>query len=175
MKLIYVVLFPLSIFLSCNSTKESVASDVKKGDTLEIAKPMVDKNEEQVSSQEFTILLQEAYGGLEKDEQRVITTEKGLQEVYGIINRFRRPGIPIPKVDFQNHIVVALFMGEKTTGGFSTEVDSITMENENMVVHIKENGPKPTDNVTMAICQPFCFVLIPKSEANMKVIFNKIQ
>ncbi len=175
MKFIYTVLLPISIFFSCNSTKEAASSDISPNGKLEIENPMLDKTEEQASSQEFTILLQEAYGGLEKSEQRVITSEMDLQEVYNIINRFRRPGIPVPKVDFQNNIVVALFMGEKASGGFSTEVNSVSMEKESMVVHIKENNPKSTDNVTMAICQPFSFVLIPKSEDGRTVVFNKIQ
>jgi hypothetical protein len=175
MKLIYTVLVPLSIFLSCNTSKEVSNSVASPDGKAQIDNPMAEKNEESAPSQEFTILLQEAYGGLEKSEERLITNENELKEIYGIINRFRRPGIPVPKVDFKSHIVVALFMGEKVTGGFSTEVDSVSIENDNMVVHIKENAPKSTDIVTMAICQPFCFVLIPKPEEGKRVVFNKIQ
>ena len=148
---------PLFMVFSCGSSKKSIATD---------------KNNSQ-GSLEFSIIVQEAYGGLEKSEERVITSNKELQEVYGIINRFRKPGFLLPEVDFEKHIVVALFMGEKTTGGFSTEVKSVSMDADKMIVNIVENEPKPKDNVTRAICQPFCFVQIPRTKEGKKIVFKK--
>ncbi len=152
MKIIYLILMPLVIALSCKTTKET-----------------------KIVVQDFEVLLQEAYGGLEDEEQRIVRNEKELQDVYGIINRFRRPGIPAPEIDFKKYIVVALFMGEKTTGGFSTQVGSVSIDDDDMIVNVIEKGPKPTDFVTTAICQPFCLVKILKPKSDKKVIFVKTQ
>lgn len=172
MKVLFILFLPLSMALSCGNSKEAV-KNVKSEETTTNSEETMAVKQEMESSEEFIILLQEAYGGLENNEQRVIKNAEGLQEVYTIINKFRRPGVPVPQVDFKKNSVVALFMGEKTTGGFSTEVASISRTKDGMIVNIKEEGPKPNDNVTTAICQPFCFVKIPRPDEGQKVIFKK--
>lgn len=159
--------------LSCGNSKEAANNVNTQEPTTKTQEPMTDNKVTQ-PSEEFEIILQEAYGGLEKSEQRVITDTEGLQEIYGIINRFRRPGLPVPEVDFKSYVVVALFMGEKPNGGFSTEVQSISTANDRLIVNITEIGPKPTDNVTMAICQPFCFVKIPRPDEGKKIVFERV-
>jgi len=81
--------------------------------------------------------------------------------------------VPIPEIDFNENIVVALFMGEKTTGGFSTEVKTVSISEDKIIVEIVENGPKPMDVVSMAICNPFCFIKIVKPKKEMPIVFKK--
>jgi len=160
------------IMLSCGNSKNASESEKDK-----IVEPTVEEatfvEEKTQSPEDFTILIQHVYGGLDNNEQRVITNAKSLSEVYGIINRFRKPGVSVPEIDFNKNIVVALFMGEKNTSGYSTEVDAVSITGDEMIIGIKENGPKPTDVVSMAICQPFCFVMIPRPEGGKSVVFKK--
>ena len=170
MKFILSVLLPLTIALSCGNSKEALKNESSK--EKQVMQEQMSKDPEQ-DSQEFTVILQEAYGGLESEENRVITNGKGLQEAYAIINRFRRPGLPVPEIDFNKYIVVAIFLGERNTGGYSAEVSSISLDKNDLVVHVKENRPDPDKNHVTAICQPFCFIKIPKPEDKQDVVFRK--
>jgi len=170
MKILLSIFLPLTIALSCGNSKEAIKNDSSQEMSI--------KNEEmsketQQESQEFTIILQEAYGGLESKGNRVITNIKGLQEAYGIINRFRRPGLPVPEVDFEKYIVVAIFLGERSSGGYSAEILSISSGKDELVVNIKENRPNPDEIHVTAICQPFCFVKIPKPNDKQDIVFRK--
>ncbi|MBT8309341.1 MAG: protease complex subunit PrcB family protein, partial [Bacteroidia bacterium] len=142
-------------------------SQEKPAMTKEISK------ETEQESQDYFVILQEAYGGLEKEENRVITNNKELHEAYGIINRFRRPGLPVPEIDFEKYNVVAIFLGERSSGGYSAEISSISSVKNDLVINVKENRPNPDENQVTAICQPFCFVKIPKPDSKQAIVFRK--
>ncbi len=133
------------ILLGCTSSKKMESSM---------------KNSNEKTQVLFEVLVEDQVGGFVKEETRVIRDRKGLLEVYGYVNRIRKPGFSIPKIDFSKETIVAVFMGEKTTGGFSVSIESIKEDKEKLTVQIKETKPSPTDMVTMVITQPFCFVKI---------------
>lgn len=172
MKIFISIILPLTFALSCGNAKEAVEKNNTPATSVKnetMAKPLNDQDRI-----EHSLILQEAYGGLKEEENRVITNEKGLQEAYGIINRFRRPGLPVPEVDFDKYMIVAIFLGERNTGGHSAEVSSVSLDKGNLVVNIKEHRPSPGDNTTTAICQPFCFVKISKPDKISEVVFRKM-
>jgi len=146
----------LAFLLGCNSSKNINTS--------------MDKNYEytQIS---FETLVEDQTGGYVKEEIRVISDHKSLLEVYNFVNRIRKPGFPIPTIDFSKETVIAVFMGEKTSGGYAVSVESVKEEGENIIVQIKEIKPDPKDMVTMVITQPFCFVKI--NRVVKEVVFLK--
>jgi len=121
----------------------------------------------------FETLVEGQMGGYVKEEIRVISDRKSLLEIYGYVNRIRKPGFSIPKIDFSKETVIAVFMGEKTTGGFSVAIENVKEENKKLIVKIKETKPGPKDMVTMVITQPFCFVKI--NSIDKEFIFEKMR
>lgn len=119
---------------------------------------------------EYEILLEESYGGTDKPENRVITTQKELESVYAVINRMRRPGIAVPQVDFSKKTVVAVFMGKQSSGGNRVEIKKIAETGDTVEIHVRKIHPGEGDMTTMAITQPFVFAEIPVSDK--KVIFK---
>jgi len=154
MKFVSIVLI---IFLSCSSSKN-------KENTL--------KNSNESAQVLFEILVENETGGFVKEEIRVIRDHTSLLAIYGYVNRVRKPGFSIPKIDFSKETVIAVFMGEKTTGGFAITIENVKEENEKLIVKIKETKPGPEDMVTMAITQPFCFVKI--SSVGKEFVFLKL-
>jgi hypothetical protein len=148
----------LTVLLSCNSSKNMSTSMDKKCEYIQV--PLVTLVEDQI-------------GGYVKEEIRVISDRKSLLEVYGYVNRIRKPGFSIPKIDFSKETVIAIFMGEKTSGGYAITVESVKEVNERVVVQIKETKPDPKDMVTMVITQPFCFVMI--NSVGKEFVFEKKQ
>lgn len=132
--------------------------------------PSMEKNYEYTQAS-FENLVEDQIGGYNKEEIRIISDRKGLLEVYGYVNRIRKPGFTIPNIDFSKETIVAVFMGEKTSGGYAVSIESVREENEKIIVQIKEIKPGPKDMVTMVITQPFCFVKI--NSAGKEFIFEK--
>ena len=147
----------LTILIGCSSSKN-------------VDTP-VEKNNENTQLS-FEVLVEDQIGGFIKEEIRIIKTRESLLEVYGYVNRIRKPGFSIPKVDFSKETIIAVFMGEKTTGGFSVTIENVKEKNKKLIVKIKETKPGSKDMVTMAITQPFCFVKINK--ADKEFVFEKL-
>lgn len=106
----------------------------------------------------FEILKQEAYGGREKESTMVITSESQLVSLYNELG-----WSDMPDVNFEKNSVVALFMGQKSTGGYSIGIKSITVEDKTATIKVMETTPQG-GNVTMALTSPYCIALIPKTD-----------
>jgi hypothetical protein len=104
----------------------------------------------------FEILKQDAYGGREKESTMVITSNEELKSLYKELG-----WSDVPKVDFGKNSVVALFMGQKNKGGYSIGVKSISINNDTATIKVMETEPNGMS--TMAITNPYCIVLIPKT------------
>jgi hypothetical protein len=74
----------------------------------------------------------------------------------------------VPTIDFEASNVVALFMGQKNTGGYSISLSGVTLSEETAIVQIITTAPQ--DIATMALTEPYCIATISKSK---KVEFAK--
>jgi len=144
------------VLLSCNATRNVNAPIKSENKTHELL---------------FKTLIENQMGGYVTPEIRVVKDREGLVKVYGQVNKTRKPGFPIPDIDFSKETIVAVFMGEKSTGGFGVSVEEVKEENRKLMVAIKERKPNPKDMVTTVITQPFCIVKI--NSANKELVFVK--
>ena len=109
----------------------------------------------------FELLKQDAYGGRDAKSTAIITSQGQLQDLYKELG-----WSDIPSVDFSKNNVVALFMGQKRTGGYSINVRKVTVEDDTTTVEVTETSPGGM--ATMALTAPYCIVVIPKT-ANVEV------
>jgi len=63
-----------------------------------------------------------------------------------------------PYINFSSNIVIAVYMGERATGGYRIEITNIGENEEHIRVYIRETRPSPFDFVTMALTQPYHIV-----------------
>ena len=59
-----------------------------------------------------------------------------------------------PGIDFSSNIVLAVYMGERFTGGYHIEITNISESVFYIRVYIRETSPSPDQLVTMALTQP---------------------
>ena len=64
------------------------------------------------SAGRLELIMQEDQGGFEGDEMLVIRDAKRLKSFFSKINRTRKPGIPVPTIDFKKETLVVLCSGE---------------------------------------------------------------
>ncbi len=84
-----------------------------------------------------------------------VTTDRGISTVCDGVSI-------IPKIDFSKETVIAVFMGEKNTGGYSIEITKIIDKTDKVIVYVNETTPKPGDLVTLALTQPYHIVKTKK-------------
>ena len=110
--------------------------------------------------------------GYSEPERLVIETESEWKEVWDKVVAFQIPKPELPNVDFETHMIIAVFMGEQRTGGYSINITRIIKEEEGIVVEVEEKHPHPDSLVTMTLTQPYHIVIIEKSHLPVRFISN---
>lgn len=105
----------------------------------------------------FEIIKQDAYGGRDEKSNVIITSQQKLEAIYKELGWNE-----VPKVDFNKNNVVALFMGQQNSGGYSIAIKSIVVEDDTTIIKVLET--KPEGMATMALTAPYCIAIIPKTD-----------
>ncbi|MEO0572448.1 MAG: hypothetical protein AAF039_12145 [Bacteroidota bacterium] len=63
----------------------------------------------------LNLLVQDGYFPIENPEIQIIKDSKSLRTFFSRVNQTRKPGLPIPEVDFNTHSVLAACMGAVDT------------------------------------------------------------
>lgn len=107
------------------------------------------------------------YSGYTAPSHMVIETEDQWREVWEQVHRFRRPRPELPGLDFEEKMVVAVFMGQRSSGGYRIEITQITEKKKEIVVDVVQKEPPPGSIRTMALTQPYHMVVIKKSRLSV--------
>lgn len=75
--------------------------------------------------------------------------------------------------DFNSDMLVALFMGEKPTAGYSIEIISIEKTADKVIVKYRENTPAEGAIEAQVITYPYCIKAIENT--TLPVEFQKVQ
>ena len=63
--------------------------------------------------EDMVLLAHEDFTNIDAFETRVIRDAKSLNKFYGEINKTRKPGLPVPMVDFSKDMLVLVCLGEQ--------------------------------------------------------------
>lgn len=85
-----------------------------------------------------------------------------LDEWTHLLERSRLDVTKLPKINFTNYTVIAAFMGEQKTGGYSIEIKKIQDSGKEIIVYIKERAPAKGAITTMILTQPYHVVKVKK-------------
>ena len=112
---------------------------------------------------DMELILQDNYGGSEEEELLVIKNQQMLNDYFGILNRTRKPGFPIPKVDFSKKIIVIWSPGENNSDSNlkikSSNSDSLLLQK----IIVKKDG------ATTAITRPVYVYKLPNENETIKI------
>ncbi len=101
--------------------------------------------------------------GYTEPSRVVIYTEDQWKEIWEKVHILRLPRPGLPKIDFEKNMVVAVFMGKRSEGGYEIEITKINKTEEEIIVEVKEKEPPPGSLRTMALPQPYHIVVIKRS------------
>ena len=106
------------------------------------------------------------FSGISDPVEVVIKTERAWKKLWRKHNQFQDSVPPLPEVDFKENLIVAIFAGNKSSGGFSISIkepEITTWEGEEArIIRYKLNQPRKGRMSTMAVNQPFSMKVFPK-------------
>lgn len=109
----------------------------------------------------YQVLTDSSYQGKKRQSYEVIDNHDDLNKLYALIKDEL-----VPNVDFAKSRIVALFMGEKNTGGYAIGIEEIKEEGNKVIIKVKKSYPDGM--ATMALSQPY---MIAKIDTTKKIEF----
>lgn len=104
--------------------------------------------------------------------QREIRVLKSSQEWANLWNEMFPTEMIVPVLD-DDRMIVAVFMGEQNTGGYSTEITEIRETDDGMVFFVEETFPGENCAVTLAMTSPFYIVELEKSDKQVEFVYSR--
>ncbi len=143
------------VLVSCNGQKKAALDD--------------NKNIASESENQLELVMSEEQGGFEADEMLVIRDSKRLKSFFLKVNRTRKPGLPLPDIDFSQDMLIIQCIGEETHDNLA----SLTIfEETNTQVILMEKDKIQTKNASSAAnSNSFCIYKMPLTQK--EVIMEK--
>ena len=100
-----------------------------------------------------------------------VASQEQLEELWTRVASTRVPQPEPPEVAFESHTVVAIFMGQQPSGGYSIGIDAVCRTGADTTIHLCYSAYQPAEDaiVTMALTSPYAFVAIPVPDADITV------
>jgi len=151
----YLVIFIAIITLSCKGHKKTA----------------VNQTNTETVSEELNLILSDNYGGTELQEIQLIRTGSELKLFFIEINKTRKPGIAVPKIDFSKEMVV-IYCSGKTMNSDIPGLYMVSESDDKLTLGIKKQNTI-SDTTSTAILKPFG--LYTMSLTDKEVILEKFK
>jgi hypothetical protein len=110
----------------------------------------------------FQTIAAEAHSGVHERRREVIRDEASWLRLWSEIHAGATPLPPPPAVDFTRHMLIAVALGTRTSGGFGVKVQRVTSRGETLEVDVALSCPAPGAAVSLSLTQPVEVVRAPR-------------
>jgi hypothetical protein len=100
------------------------------------------------------------------DEPRQVAVRTAAE--WKTLWRQHSPDRDQPRVDFGRDMVVGVFLGSRTTAGFSVEIVTALVEQGILVVRFRETRPQSDRIVAQVITSPYHLVAVPRHSGDVR-------
>jgi hypothetical protein len=108
----------------------------------------------------FRVLASGTHSAITQPREWVIRDSARWRQLWRMTGHHASP----PPVDFDSQMVIALFMGEQPSGGYSIGIARITDTPQGLQVEVRLQRPAPDSMVSMALTQPWVIVRLPRHD-----------
>ncbi len=88
------------------------------------------------------------------------TSQNDLQNLWSRAYGTMTSPPPLPSVDFSGSSVAAVFLGTRSSGGYSVDVQNVAVENGEMYLDVAVTEPAPGTMTTQALTNPWVMVRV---------------
>ena len=110
------------------------------------------------------------FSGVKEPGTLVVDSQKNLEEMWERITVQLVPRPDTPQIDFDTETALAVFMGERPTGGYAITIDKVVEHEDQVVVTYIETAPRSGMELTQVITRPFQIAVIPKTDKPIKFV-----
>lgn len=110
----------------------------------------------------YTIIFKSEMGGSEKAGHLLIQDNETYIQFIESLKLDESQYANFLKVDFKKKNVLVLYQGQKNSGGYAIDIESVSNNDNTIVVKKSEIGPKKGEMATTVMTAPYCVALIPK-------------
>ena len=180
--LVAVIIAGILVYTDTNTKKTIPPSE----DPLLGQEPVIPPSEDPVLEQEPTPPSSEAfvdqelpletiskgyYSGHEEEKNYILKDNTEWTNLWSIVHSNRSPEPELPSINFNSEIVIAVFQGTRSTGGYSIEVTKIIEKESTVAVFIKKTEPSPGGVTTQALTSPYH--IIKTKKVDKEIIFTE--
>lgn len=117
-----------------------------------------------VSMEEPDVLLV-LQGSQGKQEEPMIVLAHDQASFASLWRQINGFSIPAPALDFSTRVVIGVFLGQRSTGGYGLSFKSAAWQPDGRLgIAVFSSAPKPGAMVTQALTSPFILLNAPKAE-----------
>jgi len=149
-----IVLVLGTLCLACNGQKKAAMDDIEKDST------------EEVVNSPLKFIMQENYAGTDTVVTQVIQSQKSLSKFFAGVNKTRKPGIPVPQIDFSKNMVVLYCSGEQGSGANPKLRLSNETETELIIGMVNQKDEKEGSIATVS---PFSIYTVPLTSKKIRL------
>ena len=106
---------------------------------------------------------------------KVFNIYNDFEKFYKSYTNLISDSLPKLNVNFENELLIGVFLGQRPSRGYSINVDKVVLENKKILVQASEICPKKDQIVLMVITYPSIFIKIPKYDYPIELKLNKCQ
>ncbi|HET8552513.1 MAG TPA: protease complex subunit PrcB family protein [Gammaproteobacteria bacterium] len=103
----------------------------------------------------FEVVLSGRHSGVYKQYFTVIRDSETFASVWRRATARQYPQPAPPAIDFSRSMVIAVFLGERRSGGYQIGVGALTPTSNGLQVTVRETRPGAGCNTTQALTEPF--------------------
>jgi hypothetical protein len=107
---------------------------------------------------------QSLYSGLTERRTYVITDSRRWAAFWATAYAETAVLPPLPEIDFAWEMVIAVALGQQTTGGHAVTVEQVLLVGDTVQVLVSETAPAGDCIVPQALTQPYHIVRVPRVE-----------
>ena len=111
------------------------------------------------------------HSSIEKFREAVMKDPETWKNFWDEHTKNKLPQPPVPDIDFDKKMVVAVIAGQKSTGGYITLITNIEQLPDKTVIYYTEQAPPQDAMLLQVITQPFHIKVIQKTDT--PVTFKK--
>lgn len=137
----YFVIIALMCLVSCKAQKEAQLNSGNKS--------------------EMTLIAQDGYSGIDKYETMIVRDSKSLNKFYARINKTRKPGLPVPFIDFSQEMALIVCLGEQKGQMIPKLSKNEESENEVLIAIEMVSQKEAKDSENQLVSYPFYIYKVP--------------
>ncbi|VAW99900.1 hypothetical protein MNBD_GAMMA21-2399 [hydrothermal vent metagenome] len=124
-----------------------------------------------VKTPSYSVISQGQQSGFTLQKVLIIESTGEFNELWAIHTGGSKT--PTPIINFKSSVVVANFLGEQPTGGYSIKVNKVVYTEKYTQIIFSTHRPTPGSMRTMQITQPYIMIKIDKTKKPIYFEYNR--